>query len=56
MLKEHDFMHFNSRISHLSQYVQNHCSEIQQIPVILISINTSELHASSTLVIQNASS
>lgn len=44
-----------SQLNEVSKYVQNLCSEIQQIPVTFISINTSELHATSKLVIQNAS-
>lgn len=44
-----------SQLNEASKYVQNLCSEIQQIPVTFISINTSELHATSKLVIQNAS-
>lgn len=48
-------MHFNSTTSQLNEvnkYVQNLCSEIQQTPVTVISINTSELHTTSKLLIQ----
>lgn len=44
-----------SQLNEVSKYVQNLCREIQQIPVTFISVNTSELHATSKVVIQNAS-